>query len=55
MAAKMGRPTDSPKESRITARIETDIKHKLDEYCAKHKITCAEGLRRAVIKLLGDE
>ena len=46
MAAKMGRPTDSPKISRVTARIDIDTK--------KYNINQAEAVRRAILKLLED-
>ena len=39
MAAKMGRPTDSPKISRVTARIDIDTKKLLDQYCKKITIS----------------
>lgn len=51
----MGRPTDSPKGSRVTARVENDIKQKFTEYCEKHNIKEAEGVRLAILKLLEDE
>lgn len=54
MAAKMGRPTDSPKISRVTARIDIDTKKILDQYCKKHNINQAEAVRRAILKLLED-
>ena len=53
MAAKMGCPTDSPKISRVTARIDIDTKI-LDQYCKKHNINQAEAVRRAILKLLED-
>ena len=54
MAAKRGRPTDSPKDSRGTARVENSVKKILDDYCEKHQITQAEGVRRAILKLKED-
>ena len=54
MAAKRGRPTDSPKDSRVTARGENSVKKILDDYCEKHQITQAEGVRRAILKLKED-
>ena len=54
MAAKRGRPTDSPKDSRVTARVENSVKKILDDYCEKHQITQAEGVRRAILKLKED-
>ena len=53
MAAKMGRPTDSPKISRVTARIDIDTKKYLIN-TKKHNINQAEAVRRAILKLLED-
>ena len=53
MAAKMGRPTDSPK-IRVTARIDIDTKKILDQYCKKYNINQAEAVRRAILKLRED-
>ena len=55
LAAKMGRPTDSPKDSRVTARVDGKTKKILDQYCEKHNINQAEGVRRAILKLEKDE
>ena len=54
LAAKRGRPTDSPKDSRVTARVEISVNNILDDYCDKHQITQAEGVRRAILKLNED-
>lgn len=54
LAAKRGRPTDRPKDSRVTARVEISVKKILDDYCDKHRITQAEGVRRAILKLKED-
>jgi len=50
----MGRPTDSPKDCRVTARVDFNAKKILDDYCQKHNIGQAEGLRRAILKLQED-
>ena len=47
MAAKMGRPTDSPKISRVTARIDIDTKKYLintvkNTISIKHKQSAAQ-------------
>ena len=55
MATKMGRPTDNPLNSRVTARVDADTKKILDVYCKKHQINQAEGVRRAIHKLKEDE
>jgi hypothetical protein len=51
----MGRPTDSPKDSRVTARVDLNVKKILDKYCERHNISQAEGLRQAILRLQEDE
>ncbi|MCG8485308.1 MAG: hypothetical protein MJA31_18515 [Clostridia bacterium] len=48
---KIGRPTDSPKVLRITARVDEKVFNILDDYCKKHDIGIAEGVRQAIIQL----
>lgn len=55
LANKKGRPTDSFKDSRVTARIEADVRQRLIDYCKKQGITEAKGVRLAVLKLLEEE
>lgn len=55
MVKKMGRPTDSLKDKRVTARVDADVRKILDDYCEKHQISIAEGLRHAILKLLDDK
>ena len=50
----MGRPTDSPKISRVTASIDIYTKKILDQYCKKYNINQAEAVRRAILKLRED-
>ena len=50
-AKKMGRPTDSPKPYRIMTRLDEKSFKLLDEYSKKNKITMAEGIRQAILKL----
>ena len=54
LAKKMGRPTDDLKDARVTARVSSDVKQILDNYCEKHQISIAEGLRHAILKLLDE-
>lgn len=51
MAAKVGRPTDSLKDGRVTARVDAGVKKILEEYCKKHGVSQAEGVRQAILKL----
>ncbi len=48
---KMGRPTNSPKTLRVTARVDEKVYNILYEYCEKNNISIAEGVRQAIIKL----
>lgn len=48
---KMGRPTDNPKEHRITIRLDNECKDILDNYRAKYNTTVVESIRAAIKKL----
>jgi len=50
----MGRPTDSLKDNRVTARVDLPVKKILTDYCERNNINQAEGLRRAILKLKED-
>ena len=54
MAKKMGRPTDNLKDTRVTARVDSDVIKILEDYCKINQISIAEGLRRAILKLSVD-
>lgn len=49
--AKMGRPTESLKDGRVTARVDMKVKKILDDYCEKHHISQEEGLRQGHFKI----
>lgn len=51
MNAKMGRPTDNPKQTQLGIRFDEETLQILDDYCEEKKITRAEGVRVAVRKL----
>ena len=48
---KMGRPTDTPKQTQLGIRFDEKTLSILDEFCKKEKISRAEGVRRAVTRL----
>ena len=48
---KMGRPTDSLKETQIAVRFDGKTLQILDDYCEAKKVSRAEGVRQAVRKL----
>lgn len=50
----MGRPTDNPKEYRITIRLDNECKDILDAYRVKHNTTVVESVRTAIKKLEAD-
>lgn len=47
-AAKMGRPTDNPKETRITVRLDSESNKILNEYCDEKQISKADAIREAI-------
>lgn len=48
---KMGRPTDSVKNTRLTVRLDDDTFKKLDNYCNKNNIGYSKGIRDGINKL----
>lgn len=51
---KMGRPTDNPKDDRITVRLDKLSHSVLIRYCEQESIDKAEAIRRGIAKLEGD-
>lgn len=54
MSPKAGRPTDNPKQDRITVRLDNESCKILKEYCQKFNVERAEAIRRGVKKLADD-
>ena len=54
MSPKAGRPTDNPKQDRITVRLDNESSKILKEYCQKFNVERAEAIRRGVKKLADD-
>lgn len=48
---KMGRPTNDPKNLRVTVRFNDEQSRKIDAYSAKHNLTTSEVVRKAVDNL----
>lgn len=48
---KIGRPTDSPKQTQIAVRFDDETLEILDKFCAQENISRAEGVRRAAKSL----
>ncbi len=51
---KKGRPTDNPKNERITVRLDEDSSEVLHYYCKQENIEKAEAIRRGIKKLKDD-
>lgn len=51
MTKKMGRPTDNPKNHKITVRIDDNSKDILDKYCNQEEVSQMEAVRRGIRKL----
>ncbi len=45
---KMGRPTDNPKNRRITFRLDDTTFNNLETYCKNNNITKVEAIRKAI-------
>ena len=54
VSPKAGRPTDNPKQDRITVRLDNESSKILKEYCQKFNVERAEAIRRGVKKLADD-
>lgn len=48
---KMGRPTDSLKNTQFSVRFDDETLNILDEYCEKENLSRPQGVRKAVRKL----
>ena len=51
---KLGRPTNNPKDKRITIRISSETEDILNKYCKQENIEVSEGVRRGIKKLEED-
>lgn len=54
MSSKMGRPTDNPKNYKITVRLDEKSADVLKRYCEQEGIEKGEAVRRGVKKLEND-
>ena len=54
MPPRTGRPTDNPKQERITVRLDNESSETLSAYCEQEKVERAEAIRRGVKKLKVD-
>ena len=51
---KIGRPTNNPKNERITVRLDVESSEILDCYCMQELLDRAEAIRRGIKKLKDD-
>lgn len=54
MSPRTGRPTDNPKNERITVRLDSESSEILDNYCKQEMTDRAEAIRRGIKKLKQD-
>lgn len=54
MSPKAGRPTDNPKQERITVRLDSESSQVLQKYCTEKHVEKAEAIRRGVKKLAAE-
>lgn len=48
---KMGRPTDNPKNNRITIRLDNDTFETLNAYCKQNNVSYTDAIRELIKKL----
>lgn len=51
MSPRTGRPTDNPKEERITVRLDEESAKIMHAYCSQENVDKAEAVRRGLKKL----
>ena len=54
MSPKTGRPTNNPKNERITVRLDSKSTEIMNEYCKQESVEKAEAVRRGLKKLEKD-
>ena len=54
MVAKLGRPTNNPKNAPIHVRLDNECTKILEEYCQQENTSRAEAIRRGIVKLKND-
>ena len=51
LSPRTGRPTNDPKQERITVRLDEQSSNILRNYCAQEHVEKAEAIRRGIKKL----
>ncbi len=54
MSPRTGRPTDNPKQERVTVRLDRESSQILKKYCELKHVERAEAIRLGVKKLAAD-
>lgn len=54
MSSKMGRPTNNPKNHKITVRLDDESAEIMKRYCKKKSVEKGEAVRRGLKKLEED-
>lgn len=54
MSPRTGRPTNNPKNSKLTVRLDAESTEILEAYCKQESIEKAEAVRRGLKKLKAD-
>lgn len=54
MSPRTGRPTDNPKNERITVRLDNESSEILNNYCEQKGVERAEAIRCGIKKLKDD-
>lgn len=54
MSPRTGRPTDNPKNHKVTVRLDDEAKNILERYCKQENIEKGEAARRGIKKLKSD-
>lgn len=55
MSPRTGRPTQNPKEERLTVRIDSECSEILSDYCKKNNVNKGEAIRVGIKKLKDDK
>ena len=50
--AKMGRPSDNPRRTKLSIRLSDGDKELFEEYCKREKVTRTEAVSRGIQKLM---
>ena len=51
MVAKLGRPTNNPKNAPIHVRLDNECTMILQDYCKQENVSRAEAIRKGIMKL----